>query len=665
MHNFLRILRSSTKYHWTILGILTTSMLVALLWGANIGALFPVIQVALHRKPLQVWMDDKITDTNHKIDQLQRKIASLDAELANINDIRRAQEVGRRHNLAVHDLKTQNSALRTSQFIRPWLEYLPRDPFRTVMVVVLALVVGTAVKGFFIFCNLMLIARLTQLVTFDLRRRFFHQCLRLDQSAFGKERSSRLMSQFHVDVGVAASGVQTFYGNALREPLKMISCLTLACYISWRVLLFSLILTPITVFAISKLAGSIKRANRRSLEEISNLYGVLLEAFQGVETIHAFTLERNQRLRFFRVAKTCLQRNMRIALYSALTKPVTELLGICAIALAILSGAYLTINGGTHIGPIRFLDQPIDLATMLVFFGLLIGASEPARKLSDVFNTLQAGVAAADRLLPLLDRTPTIRSREHPTPLPKKIESITFAHVSFHYNAEIPVLIDVDLRIQAGETIAIVGPNGCGKTTMINLLPRFFDPISGSIRLNDVDLRDVRLLDLRRRIGMVTQRSRLFDDTVYNNIRYGRLDASQAEIVRAARQARADRFINEHLEHGYDTVIGPEGSHLSGGQRQRLALARAMVRDPEILILDEATSQIDLESEELIHQALEQFAVDRTVIMITHRLATLELAQRIVVMNHGRIGDVGTHDELMSRCDLYQRLHELQFRRSA
>ncbi len=227
------------------------------------------------------------------------------------------------------------------------------------------------------------------------------------------------------------------------------------------------------------------------------------------------------------------------------------------------------------------------------------------------------------------------------------------------------MLEEIDLRIPFGETLAIVGPNGCGKSTLVNLIPRFYDPRQGRCTLDGIDLRDVRLRDLRSQIGLVTQETLLFDDTVYNNIRYGSPHATREQVIEAAQQAHAHRFIESKLENGYETIVGPQGSLLSGGQRQRIALARAILRDPPILILDEATSQVDLESEQLIHKVLEQFVRNRTTFIITHRLSTLALADRIVVMNAGRIVDVGTHEQLLRRCDLYRRLHDIQFKEIA
>jgi ATP-binding cassette subfamily B protein/subfamily B ATP-binding cassette protein MsbA len=264
----------------------------------------------------------------------------------------------------------------------------------------------------------------------------------------------------------------------------------------------------------------------------------------------------------------------------------------------------------------------------------------------------------------MLDRQPTIADPLHPRPVPPGTPDVLFDKVNFHYEPGRPVLRDISLRLRHGETLAIVGPNGCGKTTLANLIPRFYDPVSGAIRLGGVDLRELKLRDLRRRIGMVTQQTVLFDDTIRDNIRYGALHASDEEVVEAAKKAHLHRFI-ESLENGYDTNVGERGGRLSGGQRQRIALARAILRNPAILILDEATSEIDPESERMIHIALESFIRDRTTIVITHRMSTLALADRILVMDDGAIADMGVHDELMGRCPLYRRLRRTDFKLSA
>jgi ATP-binding cassette subfamily B protein/subfamily B ATP-binding cassette protein MsbA len=413
------------------------------------------------------------------------------------------------------------------------------------------------------------------------------------------------------------------------------------------------------------LSKSLKRNSRKALAEVSVLFHRLTETFAGLQTVKAFTMEHAERVRFHETTKAIFRIYMRICLYSSLTKPVTELFGVGVVSLALVSGSYLVLSGETAIAGIPMCDRPLGSTDLLLFFGFLAGVADPARKMSEVFGVIASGAAAAERLFPILDQQPTIVDPPQPRSLPRPHQRLVLHDVSFHYQPLQPVLRCVSLSIPFGETIAIVGPNGCGKTTLVNLFLRFHDPVGGRICLDDVDLREMRIRDLRERIGIVSQTAHLFDDTVAENIRYGSPDASDAEVEAAARQAHAHRFICDRLEHGYQTKVGPAGSRLSGGQRQRIALARAILRNPDILILDEATSQIDLESEQLIHKALAEFIQDRTAIMITHRLSTLTLASRIIVLDGGRIVDLGSHQELLSRCPLYQRLHEAQFKQSA
>jgi ATP-binding cassette subfamily B protein/subfamily B ATP-binding cassette protein MsbA len=340
-------------------------------------------------------------------------------------------------------------------------------------------------------------------------------------------------------------------------------------------------------------------------------------------------------------------------------------MSIGVVCLALLAGSYLALNETDFIFGVRMSNRPLTFGSLMAFFALLAGVSDPFRKLAEVYNSIQRAAVAADRVYALADRQPHIASAPNPRSLPLPLARLSFDKISFHYLANCPVLNDIEFEIEAGETLAIVGPNGCGKSSLISLIPRFYDPTAGAVRWNGVDLRELPLKALRQRIGLVSQQAMLFDETVFDNIRYGSPQASNDQVVAAARKAHAHKFIEEVLPQGYQTVVGPSGKRLSGGQRQRIVLARAILRDPEILLLDEATSQIDVESEQLIHKTLSQFVRGRTTVMITHRLASLCLANRILVLDTGRIVDLGTHQELINRCHVYERLHEIQFRASA
>ena len=350
---------------------------------------------------------------------------------------------------------------------------------------------------------------------------------------------------------------------------------------------------------------------------------------------------------------------MRIARYDSLSHPLTETLGMVTISLAMLAGAYLVSSKATHLFGIPVASRELTFASLMLFYALLAGAADPARKLSDVFARLQRGVAASERIYTMLDREPKVCDPENPRSAGRHHKNLVFEGITFGYTPDRPVLHDIDLEIKFGETIGIVGESGCGKSTLANLVPRFADPDKGTIRLDGVPLPEMRLRDLRSQIGLVTQEPVLFDDSVLNNIRYGSPQATTEQAIEAAKQAHAHWFIEHELSDGYETMVGPMGGQLSGGQRQRIALARAILRDPALLILDEATSQVDLNSEQIIQRVLECFKQGRTTIFITHRLGALSLADRIVVIHEGRLLDVGTHDELMSRCEFYRQLHRI------
>lgn len=666
MKNFRRTLRLALQYRLTFVASIFCALMVAVLWGGNITAVYPIVEIALQRRSLHEWSNTRILQAEQKGEQFQRELADLDRQLAAAAEAESATLKAKKRDLEAR-LAHAQSEVQQNRWLRDnvVLPFLPDDPFQTLVLVVGLILLGTLVKSLFFIGHQVLVSRLTQLAIFNLRKEFYRRTLRLDLATFGADGSSELMSRFTYDMESLSAGLNEILGKLVREPLKMLACLIGAGLICWRLLFFSLIVAPLAAWVIHWLAKTLKSANRRAMEEMSQMYSILEETFQGIKVVKAFTMERYERRRFHQNSKKFFNKSMRIARYDSLTRPMTEIMGILTICLALLAGAYLVIEQKTDLFYIKMCDEPLSLSMLMVFYGLLAGVSDPARKLSEVFSRIQRGVAASDRIYQLIDREPVVVEAKRPQPIRRHVRELSFEGVDFHYESSHRVLEEINLRIPFGETIAIVGPNGCGKSTLANLIPRFFDPVNGCVKLDGVDLRSVRLRELRSQIGLVTQETLLFDDTVFNNIRYGSPHATRQEVIEAAQQAHAHRFIEDRLENGYSTVVGPRGNLLSGGQRQRIALARAILRDPTILILDEATSQVDLESEQVIQKVLEQFVHNRTTVIITHRMGTLALADRIVVMSSGRILDFGTHNELLRRCPLYSRLYSIQFKEIA
>ena len=661
MKNFSRVLRLALQYRISFLASLVCALGVGLFWGANIGALYPCAQVVLQEQSLPEAIDAKVDDAAKRVDQHRLTLKQLDQQLAKSSpDAKAAIQV--KIDRAQSSIDGERTSIQCYRWARPYVERVfPDDPFLTLLVLIGIVLLGTFAKSLFIVFHTILVGRLSQLGTFELRKLFYRRTLRMDLATFTGEGTADLMSRFTYDMQNVVEGLNVLFGKLIREPLKMAACLIGAGWICWRLLVVSLLLAPVAALAIRWLAKTLKRANRRAMEEMSLLYGTLDETFRGIKVVKAFTMERHERNRFHANSKQFYKKSMRIVRYDSLSRPLNEVMAILTICLALVAGAYLVLNGETHIFGIRLSQERLDMLDLLMFYAFLMGAADPARKLSDVLTRLQRAVAAADRIYALLDREPAIRDPRNPRPLERHCRDLVFDGVQFAYQPGRPVLHGIDLKIEFGETIAIVGSSGCGKSTLANLIPRFADPTGGSIRIDGTDLTDVRLCDLRSQIGLVTQEPLLFDDTVFNNIRYGTPQATADEVIAAARQAHADEFIRQELPDRYETEIGPMGGQISGGQKQRIALARAILRDPAILILDEATSQVDLHSERLIQKALETFIRGRTVVLITHRLGSLSLADRIVVMEDGHVSSIGTHEQLTASCEFYRRLHQIRF----
>lgn len=661
MDSFLRAIWFAWPYRLRMLASVASGLVVAVFWGANISAIYPLVTVLLENKSLVDWVDERTEQLAAEIERTQVEISLRQSEWESETDVEEKAEIAaalaRRQDL----LAERQSERARYLWFRPYLESVaPSTPFATLCLLMAVVMLGMMVKSVFDYLQESLSGQVVQRAIFDLRRSFYRRTIALDLAHFSETQTHDLLAHFTSDLDSLSSGMKALLGKVLLEPLKAISCLAFACMFNWRLTVATLLLFPLGAILVGTVGRLLKRLSRRNLESNSRLYKILQETFQGVRVVKAFTSERRERLRLFHESKKNYRQSMRLVRTEAIAGPMLELLSIGGICFALLAGGYLVLMQKTHILGVRLTYDPMTPGLLMTFYALLIGMSDPIRKTFSVYGRVQRGVAAAERIFRCMDREPSIRSPHQAPRLARHRHSLEFRGVSFSYGRQ-KVLADIRLRVNYGETLAIVGPTGCGKTTLVNLVPRFYDPTAGAVAIDGQDLREVNLHSLRSQIGLVTQNTILFDDTIYRNIAYGSPHADRAAVIEAATAAYAHRFI-EALPHGYDTAIGEMGAALSGGQRQRIALARAILRDPAILVLDEATSSLDVESEALIHKALESFKHGRTILMVTHRLSTLAIADRVAILAAGRLEAVGTHEELLDKSLTYRRLQEVQLR---
>jgi ATP-binding cassette subfamily B protein/subfamily B ATP-binding cassette protein MsbA len=651
MNNLFQAIRMALKYKYSLIASIACSAMVALFWGANITAVYPFVQVVFQGETLHDWIDDQMASVRQEI---AAAVQAVEPAVVRPN--------GPAEGPDPTPAQLQRR-LRRLEVAQHWIDRLaPNDPFRTLLAIVTFLLVGTFVKSLFRIGSLVLVGRAAGRTTTDLRNAFFRSLL-ADRPAQGQALGDAA-ARVGGDMGAIGSAVQTLFGRTVQEPLKMLACLVGAAAVNWRLLIFSLLACPLASFLLLTLARSIRRASLRTFDQKCLLMGRMLQTFQGLHVVKAYNMESHERRRFWHHTHRVYREQLKITWYEGLIRSNNEMLGIGVLCVSVLAGGYLVLNQKVRILGIPLAARPMDFGQIMLFYAFLIGCTDPLRKLADVFGSIQQGAAAADRIMPFIATTQTpadryavrIRHARHP---------IVFEDVHFHYVRRTPVLQGVSFRVDCGETLAIIGPNGAGKSTLIHLLLRFYDPVQGRILLGDLDLRTIRRKNFRRRIALVSQTAVLFNDTVFNNIAYGTRHASREQVIQAARQAHAHDFIMRQLSHGYETNCGDGGKRLSGGQQQRIALARAILRNPDILILDEASSQIDPKSEQLIRESLSHVIKNRTTLMITHRLSTLDLADRILVMDSGRVVDLGTHNELLQRCPTYQMLRQTTLQRSA
>jgi len=527
---------------------------------------------------------------------------------------------------------------------------MPQSPLLSLVWVIAVFIILCIVGSIFRYYQQYLSMTIAARVVINLRRRMYNKIVQLPASYLAQNGTSDLTSRLTQDTGSLSEGVATLLGKTVLEPAKAIGVAIVALWIDWRLCLGTVLVMPIIAIIIRKFAKHMRKASRRGLEQWSGMLTIMSETLAGLRIVKAYSGEGYERRRFTQANRLLYRQQKKMSHYSAMSRPTVETVAIILGSIPILIAAKFVLQNSINKDSFFFL-----MACFAAIF-------EPLRKLADVNAKLQQANAAATRIFEIID-APSEPNYSHQLPhLPRHRQSINFDQISFSYPGhQTQVLTDISFTIQFGQMAAIVGSNGSGKTTLMSLLPRLYTPASGRIIIDSVDTAEVSLASLRKQIGLVTQETFLFADTIYNNIAYGRRHATRDQVLAASVKSFADDFIRSFPD-GYDTIVGQGGIRLSGGQRQRIAIARAILRDPTMLIFDEAMSQIDTESEFKIAMALKEFMKDRTSFVIAHRFSTIVSADVIICMDAGKIVGMGKHHELLTTCETYRQLYNTQFR---
>lgn len=545
-----------------------------------------------------------------------------------------------------------------SNVVVPWLikdvidKVLANKDIYTLNLIVIGILALFFARGFFYFGERYLMSYVGQKIVNDIREALYRHLQKLSLSYFDKRKTGNIMSNLTNDVTALQTAIAGNLISFVQEAIILIGSLGSMLLLYWKLTLLTLVIVPLVVFTIRFFGSRLRGAGHRVQGKMADITALLEESVSGIRIIRSFNREEFEIERFMEQNDSNFWALMSTVRLTALLTPFIQFFAAIAVTAIIWYGGMSVIDGEMTAGSlIAFLIYAINLAN-------------PVRRISEIYGDIQKSLAAADRVFETLDTEPDVKEKPDAIELPKVQGEICFNHVNFSYDEDHPALIDFNLDVKPGEVVALVGPSGAGKSTVTNLLPRFYDVTDGSITIDGTDIRDVTFSSLRQQIGLVPQETMLFNASIRENILYGRLDATDEEIELAAKAANAEEFILQ-LPQGYDTLVGDRGNSLSGGQRQRIAIARAILKDPRILILDEATSALDTESEKIVQVALERLMEGRTSIVIAHRLSTIRDADKIVVIDHGRIVEEGTHTGLLNKGGLYAHLHAVQFNEKA
>ena len=536
----------------------------------------------------------------------------------------------------------------------PWIikdmidKVLAEKDMMMLNVICVGIVVVFLVRGIFYYGQSYLVSYIGQKVIIDVREVMFRKFQRMPMAYFDKHQTGETMSFITNDVAAIQSALVDQLIEMVTEGSILIGSIAMMLYLDWKLSLLTLVVIPLVGQAMKIFGRKIKRNGTVIQERMADITSLLQESISAIRVVKSFVREKYETDRFQRQNQLNFQAAMKNVQLTSLLTPTVEFLAAVSVTFIVWFGGYEVVNNEMTAGAlVAFLTYAVNLAN-------------PVKRLSRVYGNLQRAMAAVDRVFAVIDLEEPIHDKPDAKELPEIAGAVKLDKVSFEYKKGVPALSDVTLEARPGQMIAFVGPSGAGKSTIANLIPRFYEITEGAISIDGQDIRDVTVASLREQIGIVPQETVLFSTTVRENIRYGRLDATDEEVEAAAKAANADEFI-QNLPQGYDTKIGERGMNLSGGQRQRMAIARAILKNPRILILDEATSALDTESEKIVQAALDKLMVGRTSFVIAHRLSTIFNADQIFVIDGGKVREHGTHEELLKRNGLYSYLYNIQF----
>ena len=514
-----------------------------------------------------------------------------------------------------------------------------------------SIVVIFLLRGIFLYGQNYLMSYVGQHVIIDIRGEVFRKLQRLSMSFYDKNKTGTIMSYVTNDVNALQGAMVDNTIELVTESIILIGSICAMTYLDWKLTLFTILTFPVVLYFMNFFGKKIRRSGGMIQEAAADITSVLQEAVSSVRIVKSFVREQYEIDRFERENEANLKANLKNAKYMATLTPTIEFVAALGVTMILWFGGHNVIDGETTAG------------SLVAFLAYAVNISNPVKRITRVTGNIQRALAAAQRVVDVLDLPEEVQNLPDAKALPAVTGSVCFENVTFSYNEGDEILHDLSFAVKPGQAVGLVGPSGAGKSTIASLLPRFYDCDAGAIRIDGTDIKHVTLDSLRQQVGIVPQETILFNGTVYDNILYGRLDATKDEIEAAAKAANAHDFIME-LPEGYNTMLGDRGVNISGGQRQRIAIARAILKDPRILVLDEATSALDTESERLVQEALNRLMVGRTSIIIAHRLSTIKNADRILVLDKGKLAEDGTHDELMEKNGLYAHLYQIQYNNS-